>query len=396
LHEKLNTNDKFDKNKSQTESQVHPIAEEKEESPEIRSAEEVDEERPSLPPRQSLQSLSPYHDVPQNNKAVTELINSIKKPTDNCNTEENDDDKVKTIDEILEDLNKEKDIQQSRQKVKQLIEKFNDFQGEEDVVLRKKSKFDICKSQSDTTVLQTLNVDNLNGNTNRESDDLNKLLEELSKVTCAPVLTPGVTSSLVTPVLTDDEWLKLIPIRHRRLSEPDYDVPRPHRSLQLQGRTKQVSDNPIPATRFFGPILPPSITTGTVTTDTPSWSSIDPDSLELPATAPENQNRLSQTEKDHSVSSYTSHEYVKAEEVIYAHPKHIVSSVKPNCKDPNIYSNFALNNQQKNNANLKENVDNIEVNVRTIEINENLSIISKSEETFIDSLEPLAEISTAF
>lgn len=39
----------------------------------------------------------------------------------------------------------------------------------------------------------------------RHSDDLNKLLEELAKVTCAPIMTPGATSSLVNPNLTDAE-----------------------------------------------------------------------------------------------------------------------------------------------------------------------------------------------
>lgn len=52
------------------------------------------------------------------------------------------------------------------------------------------------------------------------------------------------------------QWLELIPIRKRRLSDPDYDVPRPHRFLQLGNSKKNVADNSIPATRFFGPILP--------------------------------------------------------------------------------------------------------------------------------------------
>lgn len=95
---------------------------------------------------------------------------------------------MKDIDAILEDLNKI----ENPQNVKQLISKF-DSDGEE-VVLRKNFKF--VKSQSDTRILDHVN---------RNSEDLNKLLEELGKVTCAPIMPPGVTSSLVTPTMTDDE-----------------------------------------------------------------------------------------------------------------------------------------------------------------------------------------------
>ncbi|KAF2895083.1 hypothetical protein ILUMI_11088 [Ignelater luminosus] len=272
LQVKLNSSEtKGEKPNQPTESKVQPIVEVKEEeSLDIRSARTVEEIRPSLPPRQS-QSLSPYHDVPQNNQAVNNICdnkNVLIENSANSSTEDNNKDSninkltknIKTIDDILKDLDEEKDIRESRQKVRQLIEKFNDIQNDDEVVLRKKSKTEISKSRSDTKLLQTLKRDNLSDKANRESDELTILLEELSKVTCAPVLTPGVTSSLVNPMLTDDEWLQLIPIRRRRLSDPDYDVPRPHRSLQLHGSTKQVQDNPIPATRFFGPILPPSST----------------------------------------------------------------------------------------------------------------------------------------
>lgn len=87
----------------------------------------------------------------------------------------------RSLDEILEDLDKEK--MESKSKVQMLIEKFSEPEG--DVVLRKQDKpdFKLC----------------------RHSDELNKLLNELTKVTSAPIMTPGVTSSLVNPNLTDEE-----------------------------------------------------------------------------------------------------------------------------------------------------------------------------------------------
>lgn len=38
------------------------------------------------------------------------------------------------------------------------------------------------------------------------------------------------------------------------MSDPDYDIPRPHRSLVFEPKTEN-PENVIPATRFFGPVL---------------------------------------------------------------------------------------------------------------------------------------------
>ncbi|XP_063220825.1 uncharacterized protein LOC134530138 [Bacillus rossius redtenbacheri] len=75
----------------------------------------------------------------------------------------------------------------------------------------------------------------------RHSDELNLLLAQLAEITSAPLLSPGVTISLVdfpegrTHGSELDEWAAVGPIRRRRHSDPDYDVPRPHRSLLLPG-----------------------------------------------------------------------------------------------------------------------------------------------------------------
>lgn len=49
--------------------------------------------------------------------------------------------------------------------------------------------------------------------------------------------------------------MEMVPIRQRRMSDPDYDIPRPHRSLTSLPKK---DDNALQATRFFGPILKPS------------------------------------------------------------------------------------------------------------------------------------------
>ncbi|KAJ8931680.1 hypothetical protein NQ314_015396 [Rhamnusium bicolor] len=56
----------------------------------------------------------------------------------------------------------------------------------------------------------------------------------------------------------NEELIKLLPVRHRRYSEPDYDIPRPHKSLTNLPRKENPSENVIGSTRFFGPILKPS------------------------------------------------------------------------------------------------------------------------------------------
>lgn len=137
----------------------------------------LDLEKPNLPPHQHLQCPSPIYDVPQNNCPIISLFLPKKKSKQNCIINKND--KIKTIDEILEDLDNEKH-KQLKPSVKELIEVF-DEKNKDEVVLRKKPVF---KPANDR-------VENI-----RHSDELTMLLEELKKVTNAPILTPGITNSL--------------------------------------------------------------------------------------------------------------------------------------------------------------------------------------------------------
>ncbi|KAB0793600.1 hypothetical protein PPYR_13220 [Photinus pyralis] len=272
-----------------------------------------EEVKPSIPPKQ----LSPS--------------STTLSPSDSLNNNE-----IKSIDEILEDLDKEKEASESKQKVKELIEKF-EVQNEDDVKMRPKSK----------QLHFIIGTDSCS----RHSEGLNELLEKLCKVTCAPVLKPGVTSSLVTPTLTDEEWLKVMPIRYRRLSEPDYDIPRSHRSLHLPTPAK-TSETPIIATRFFGPILIPEARPRGIDSKP---STMDPDSLEVDRSDP------------------VSHNFQKEDQVIYAQPKSLSVGVE-DCAE-----NMPSDPDCDKNA------------------NENLEgAVAVKEEMFVDSLEPLVEISTIF
>lgn len=68
-----------------------------------------------------------------------------------------------------------------------MIERFSSYKDEEEeVVLRRQ------KQQKDKSNL-------------RHSDDLNDLLEKLGEMTVAPPMAPGVTSSLATPPVSDEE-----------------------------------------------------------------------------------------------------------------------------------------------------------------------------------------------
>lgn len=114
---------------------------------------------------------------------------------------------------------------------------------------------------------------------NRHSDELNILLAQLAEITSAPLLPQGVATSLSDipdgrkskletekppePSQLQPEQFVLGPIRRRRHSDPDYDVPRPHGSLlhllaanrtssrSSQSHSGQESDV-IEATHFFG------------------------------------------------------------------------------------------------------------------------------------------------
>ncbi|CAH0564534.1 unnamed protein product [Brassicogethes aeneus] len=214
---------------------------------------EPKEEYPEVPPKSQKQiTLSPYHDVPKNNLPINKMILPPKRREMVSQ---------KSVDEILEDLDKEQIVEQStpRGKVKKLVKQFSTNTLPptlEEVVMRHKRRSEVIP--------------------NRYSDELSILLEQLAQVTTAPLLQPGTTNSLISPNLTDDELLRLLPIRKRRFSEPDYDVPRPHRSLINIPR--QDTESPIKATRFFGEVL--SFERKDDNFSSPRYSSITPDSLE--------------------------------------------------------------------------------------------------------------------
>ncbi|KAJ4445612.1 hypothetical protein ANN_12294, partial [Periplaneta americana] len=127
---------------------------------------------------------------------------------------------------------------------------------------------------------------------NRHSDELNLLLAQLAEITSAPLLPQGAATSLVdlpdgrkpktqaeqssslSPAQPESVCLHdlvhfplqfvLGPIRRRRHSDPDYDVPRPHGSLlhllapnrtssRSSGNSQSGQESDvIEATRFFG------------------------------------------------------------------------------------------------------------------------------------------------
>ncbi|XP_044253039.1 uncharacterized protein LOC123004010 [Tribolium madens] len=261
----------------------------------------------------AIQMLSELHNILENKKAQlrakasndspNEASESTTKPEEapKLPPKTHPPEQFRSLDEILEDLDREK--LESKGKVQLLIEKFSD--SEPEVILRKHDK-----------------------SAYRHSDDLNSLLDELAKVTSAPIMTPGVTTSLVNPNLTDEDWLKLLPVRQRRLSEPDYDIPRPLKPVQAP--EKPENTDVIPVTRFFGPVLPPTITDNK---DDSLCVSMTPDSLEI--------------EKFQTLCSYTSHNYTdlkcfhKKDDVIYALPKsylstHIVNTCQNICGGGNL------------------------------------------------------------
>ncbi|XP_057661074.1 uncharacterized protein LOC130896779 isoform X1 [Diorhabda carinulata] len=173
---------------------------------------------------------------------------------------------LKNLDDILNELDNQK-TETKKNKVKKLIKKFSepDF-FENDVILRKNNqKYEINKKEND-------------------QDELSRLLSELAKVTNAPMLLPGVTCSLNGNHIKDEELSKLVPLKQRRFSEPDYDIPRPHKSLTITQKSDDDSTNVIESTRFFGPILKPSGVVIPEETKNPEIASqldsIFPDSLE--------------------------------------------------------------------------------------------------------------------
>ncbi|CAH1135566.1 unnamed protein product [Ceutorhynchus assimilis] len=242
-----------------------------------------DQTCPSLPPRNPKpEPQALYQEMP---KHLPPLVPpKMKKKLE-----------IASLDDLLESLSQQaKELEQERKnqmedsqnkegKVKELIKRFS-IGKEEGVEMRQKTQEWKPKTSA------------------AYSNDLDKLLDELSKVTIAPIMTPGVTTSLINPEISDKEILKMVPIRRRKLSEPDYDVPRPHRSLV---NLPKKDENALEATRFFGPILKPSDYPDnrppTPPADYSNLPSITPDSLEIEVR--KNQDELQNV-------SFQSHDYL--------------------------------------------------------------------------------------
>lgn len=147
---------------------------------------------PALPPKTSHKLQSPYHDTPKNNNPVF-LHNTSPE-----NGKGGESEPRKSIERILDDLSRERDEEEGRPNVKKMIERFSGRKDEEEVVLRRQKQV-----SEEKTVL-------------RHSDDLNELLEKLGKMTVAPPMEPGVTSSLASAPVSDEEvstFIKLLAIR---------------------------------------------------------------------------------------------------------------------------------------------------------------------------------------
>ncbi|XP_049817218.1 uncharacterized protein LOC109602920 isoform X2 [Aethina tumida] len=245
---------------------------------------------PLVPPKhQRTELASPYHDVPKNNQPIEKVLLPPKKKTIQ---------QTRSVDQIVYDLEQQQqqsDESEGQGKVKKLVKQFSTPTVPPDVVLRPKMSYDPIS--------------------NRYSDELTMLLEQLTQVTNAPLLNPGNTSSLVNPNLTDDELLKLLPTRQRRLSEPDYDVPRSHKSLV--NIPKDTNENPIQATRFFGEVLP------TEPSELPC-NSMTPDSLEADLDL-KSQTELpikQQSLDDDKNLSYSSHDYYNDRRELFLTKRH--------------------------------------------------------------------------
>lgn len=133
-----------------------------------------------MPPKTSIKHQSPYHDTPKNNNPI--FLHNTQPLKENSESQ-------KSIYEILDDLDKVEEEEELRPSVRKMIEHFSGRKEEEIVVLR--------RQKEEKPVL-------------RHSDDLNELLEKLGKITVAPPMEPGVTSSLASPPISDDEVLNYV------------------------------------------------------------------------------------------------------------------------------------------------------------------------------------------
>ncbi|CAH1116064.1 unnamed protein product [Phaedon cochleariae] len=247
---------------------------------------------PPVPPKsRQIDTPYPFHDIPPNVRPIDLPAKKTTSPSDN----------LKSIDDILQDLEEEQphnNNNNNNNNVKRLIKRFSDHEDpENEVVLRGGRQ---CQSH--------VYRDDI------EQDELSRLLEELAKVASAPILKPGVTTSLDVSNLDDLELKKLLPGRRRRFSEPDYDVPRPHKSLTILPRTEANSEAIIGSTRFFGPILKPSdmvAISGESSDDPSTLNSITPDSLEASPVPKPKTDRDQRRETETEPTYYKSHHYYK-------------------------------------------------------------------------------------
>lgn len=113
---------------------------------------------------------------------------------------------LQTIDEILNNLEQMKrNNTLSDRKVRKLIDKFDHT-----VKIRSPTSKQPNESLSDVVKLRSKEENETqqteNNSNSTSNDELSRLLNELAKVTNAPILTPGVTSSLgVTSKTLDEE-----------------------------------------------------------------------------------------------------------------------------------------------------------------------------------------------
>lgn len=201
--------------------------------------------------------------------------------------------KLKTIDEILDDLDREKSSREHLQYSKEEQNFMRDIYDTN----QSRSTDELVTLRNDHTISRSGNFRDVDkGIDFRYSDDLNSLLEELCKVTNAPILNTNATSSLVYHTDISDEWIKLIPMRKRTYSDPDYDVPRPHSSAKF------VSQQPISLQ-----ILPKEIEQEKSIEGAKNQTNISTEK-QSPTMKDANPSSI---EEDRSVTSYTSHQYAK-------------------------------------------------------------------------------------
>lgn len=176
---------------------------------------------PALPPRRGSRPRSPWHDIPSNNSLVNE-----SNPNFNITQAQ-----VKFHDELPI-----------------LIHRVNDEMDKDAEEEEKNSINQLEKKNKD--------------------DDLSILLEQLADITTAPLMIPDNKPKHSCSL--DSEIFMTKPRVERRFSDPDYDIPRPHRLLNI---CASVEIDKISATQFLG-------RSGDTSESSSSFPSMEPDSLE--------------------------------------------------------------------------------------------------------------------